>query len=150
MSKADELTPPPLTIEIKIGEETKTIKMSYGLEMDIRRVMPEPNEALRAAMLDPFTQDYVIRRCLTEKRAMITNADDLIDIEEMDISTEDTHALMVWAVEHALYFFAKRAADLTGLTAQYGLEKKTSDQPPPLTDGSEASPSPTQSAGPSE
>lgn len=145
--KADEnkldlskLQKPPL--EIVVGD--KTIKMTYGLEMDIRRQFPDPATTLQLAMGDPYTQDYIVRRLLTDTKKMVMEEKELIDFDEIDISTEDVERLLMWAVEHALYFFAKRTEGVANLGERFQLVL-----PKASNSGSEALASTTPSAGPS-
>lgn len=141
---ADNL--PELTISVMRGSEPYEVKMTYGLEMDLRRVLPDPSSAISLSMMDADTQDYVIRRCLTEKRTAITDVAQLIPVEEVDISTEDGDRLILWALEHQLYFFAKRAQGMMALAA-----RQQTKVPQHLSNtGSETSPSETPSAGPSD
>jgi hypothetical protein len=132
---------PPLTIEV--GGES--YKMSYGLEMDLRRLLPDPNSTVELIMADPFTQDYVLRRVLTKVNKIIMNPEDLIPYEEVELSPDEVDDVLKWAAAHAIYFFAKRTASL----AQLGVEM-SSALPKPSKDGSENSASTTPSAGPSE
>jgi hypothetical protein len=96
------------------------LKMTYGLEMDIRRMLPDPQTAMALLMNDPFTQDYVIRRCLTDKNQIITDPEaDLIKPDQVDLDGEVIERMLMWAAEHALYFFAKRTTGLANLSVQF-------------------------------
>jgi hypothetical protein len=46
---------------------------------------------------------------------MITNFDDLIPEDEVGIDADTRDALIMWAGEHALYFFAKRTLGVAKL-----------------------------------
>jgi hypothetical protein len=131
---------PDLTIDVL----DRTIKMTYGLEMDIRRMLPDPMTAMQMIRDDVYTQDYIVRRVLTPKNKIITNPDELVDIETVEASSEDVERILTWATEHALYFFVKRTLELAKLGVQYNQALPT-----PSKDGSENSPSTTPSAGPS-
>lgn len=140
-----EMKRPELRFEFPPELDRAPLKMTYGLEMDIRRMLPDPQTAISLLLADPFTQDYIVRRCLTDKKGIITNADELITPDDIDIDSETTEKLLMWAAEHALYFFAKRTAGLANLGVQFeGLIK---DQQPPSSNGSEDLPSKTPSAG---
>ncbi len=131
---------PPL--RLTVGDQQ--IKMTYGLEMDLRRLLPDPVSALSAVMNDPFIQDYVIKRCLSPSKKMISDFKDLDNIE-VELDADDTERLLMWAVDHILYFFAMRASSIEKAMARYpGI------RPNPSNDGSESSASTTPSAGPSE
>lgn len=136
---------PPLTHTVLRDSGEYEIKMTYGLEMDLRRLLPDPSVAMTLAMSDVFTQDYLIRRCLTPTTKMIRNDEDLIPAEDVDIDTEQANELLLWILEHQLYFFVKRARGIQALAA-----RQKAEVPPNLsTIGSEDSASTTPSAGPS-
>ena len=113
-----KLDKPPLIFEFnESGHEP--IKMTYGLEMDLRRVLPDPRTAVQLVLYDNFTQDYIIRRCLTAKKQLITDLDDLIPADEVEVTSEEADGLLKWALEHALYFFASRTAGVADLTVRF-------------------------------
>lgn len=142
MTPSDPLPPrPPLTIEVN-GE---TIKMTYGLEMDLRRMLPDPLSALTLIRDDVYTQDYLVRRVLTPAKKIITDPAELVSMEDTDISSDEVENILTWVTEHALYFFVKRTLELAKLGVQY-----KQALPMPSTSGSEDSTTTTPSAGPSE
>ena len=136
-----EMEKPPLSF--KVGD--KEIKMTYGLEMDLRRLLPGLEAVTNLIMEDPHTQDYVIRRCLTDYKGLIKSFDDLIPAEEVEATTEEIEGLLLWVAEHMLYFFAKRMSRMEELGVQV-----TKILPKPTSSGSSPSASKTPSAGPSE
>lgn len=131
--------------DLKITVGDRVIKMTYGLEMDLRRMLPDPTSALTLVQSDPTTQDYLVRRVLTDQKGLITDLDQLIPSAEVDISSDDVEAILSWVLEHVLYFFVKRATE-TGKIGQ----KYLVALPKPTPDGSGNSASTTPSAGPSE
>lgn len=128
---------PDLTI--KLGDD-KEIKMTYGLEMDLRRLLPEPNAVMQLMLRDPFTQDWLVRRALTDKKAMIVEDKDLV--QEVDLSSDDVEKLLSWIAEHALYFFAKRVSAMAELGTLY-----QDILPQPSSNGSTDSATTTPSVG---
>jgi hypothetical protein len=137
----EALVAPPLTLVL--GDDV-VIKMTYGLEMDLRRLLPDPNSAMQLIMSDPGTQDYVVRRCLTDKREIITDPDKLIQAEDVTINSEQVEQLLMWVLGHILYFFVRRTSKLQPLGVRFKLALPTL-----TTNGSENSPLTTPSAGPS-
>jgi len=133
---------PRPSLEITMSNGRK-IKMTYGLEMDIRRMLPVPSAAVQLVMHDPHTQDYIVRRCLTDKKGMIHDEKELV--EDVDLDSDDVERLLLWVTEHCLYFFVKRATAMGELSARY--EELL---PKPSLTGSENSALTTPSAGPSE
>lgn len=146
----DETKKPDLFFHFPPETGREPLKMSYGLEMDIRRMLPDPQTALQLLLADPYTQDYVIRRCLTDVKKLVTKPEEeLIPLDEINLDSDTTEALLMWAAEHAIYFFVKRTAGLAKLGVQF--EKiLPKPQPQQSSAGSAASPSPTPSAGDSE
>lgn len=140
---SEEFNRPPLKITLESG---RTIKMSYGLEMDLRRWLPDPEIALQIAINDPVAQDYVIRRCLSPVSTMVTNPNEELTKDMDDVTLEDSEKIILWAVEHILYFFVKRAKSLGEMSTRF----KVPTLPSPSTNGSDPSPSTTPSAGPTE
>jgi len=142
LTPSDPLPPrPDLTIEVA----GQTIKMTYGLEMDLRRMLPDPLSALTLIRDDVYTQDYIVRRVLTPAKKIITDPAELVAMEELDVTSEDVENILTWATEHALYFFVKRTVEMAKLGVRYNQAL-----PKPSTDGSETSATTTPSAGPSE
>jgi hypothetical protein len=126
-------------------DEDESIKMTYGLLMDLQRLLPNPAAALESVMIDPYTQDYIVRRVMTPSSATISKVSDLRLAEDIDLDPEQIESLLDWVVQHILHFFAKRAVNLTATGKQF-----QTALPSLFTTGLPASPLTTQSAGPSE
>ncbi|WP_037500744.1 hypothetical protein [Sphingomonas jaspsi] len=112
---AGELKRPSLTISIKLEDETEqTIKWTYGLSQDLQRVLPDPASVVDVIMSDPVTRDYIIRRCMTPLKRMVTDTDkDLLAFEDCKLDDPDeVEKLVRWVAEHLLYFFAISAGGL--------------------------------------
>lgn len=109
---------PPLseTVKLEDGSE-KTIKLSYGLFQDLQRTIPEPSVLIDVITADPFTRDYILRRCLTDTKKLITNPDEeLISAEDCGLDDPDEmDKLLKWVAGHMLYFFATSAGGLKQL-----------------------------------
>lgn len=131
---------PPLKLVL---EDSRVIKMTYGHEMDLRRLLPDPTTAMQLVMNDPFTQDYVVRRCLSPVKKMFEDLKEVPEVEDDDQpSTDDVERILLWAVSHVLYFFMKRATAMGELAAQYQMTPLN-----PSKTGSESSASTTPSVG---
>lgn len=141
MTDASQITLPERP-ELYINVGDRRIKMTYGLEMDIRRMLPDPVTALQLIQSDPYTQDYIVRRVLTDINEMVTDLDKLIPQSEIGISSQEVEDILSWATEHALYFFVKRTVQMAKLGVRY-----QEALPKPSKDGSENSASKTPSAG---
>ena len=130
-------------LSLYLASCNRSIKMVYGLEMDLRRMLPDPTTAMQLIMNDAYTQDYVVRRCLTVTKKMILQQDELITFDDVDIDSDDVEKLLAWVMEHSLYFFMKRASGMAELSMRFKMAP-----PQPSLVGSEDSHSPMPSAGP--
>lgn len=111
-----EMEAPPLTFKFPDEIDRPSIKMTYGLEMDIRRMLPDPQTAMSLLLGDPVTQDYIIRRCLTDKKKIITDWNDLVGEDQLeDLSPDLRDDILMWAARHSLFFFAKRTRGVANL-----------------------------------
>lgn len=149
LEKLNEIQAPDLLFKFPDELEREPIKMTYGLEMDLRRMLPDPGTAMELLLADPVTQDYVLRRCLTPINKMVTNFDDLIPEDQVDLDFDTRDALIMWAGEHALYFFAKRTLGLARLGMNLNVVMPSLLRPPSQT-GSSDSASLNPSVGDSE
>ncbi len=144
MTDAPENLLPKPELRLQVSDEYQ-VKMSYGLLMDLQRLLPGPEQAMTLVMTDPYTQDYVIRRVMTPSKATILKMEDLVAAESFDLEPSQVEGILTWVVQHILHFFAQRASML----AKTGQQFKTA-LPSLFTTGSATSASPTPAAGPSE
>lgn len=135
---------PPLTFEIN---DIK-IKMTYGLQMDLQRLVPDATQAVDLIMEDPYLRDFVLRRALTNSPKSIKEEDNLIKPEELEeLDPDHLIDLLDWITGHLMYFFVKSASNL----ARHGADmKEVLDRLTPSQTGSTPSASETPPAGPSE
>jgi len=133
---------PPLTVTVKQEDGTeKTIKLTYGLHQDLQRLVPDPASLIETITSDPYTRDYVIRRCLTDSKKIITKPDEeLIPAENVQIDDPDEiDKILQWVAGHMLYFFATSAGGLKQLGEIFRAQfAPSTDQPDPSTTGSES------------
>lgn len=134
---------PPLTIELELDDGgTREIKMVYGLFNDLQRAIQDPSVIIETVMSDPYTRDYVFRRCLTDTKKAIKDESELIAEEDMPIGDpEQLDKLLQWVAGHLLYFFATSAGGLKRLAEVFKAAAKPDDEtalPGPLTTGSES------------
>lgn len=137
-----ELKRPPLKIELELDEGgTREIKMTYGLFNDLQRAIQNPEDVIQTVISDPFTRDYLFRRCLTDTKKAIKDENDLIAEEDMPIGNPDElDKLLQWVAGHMLYFFATSAGGLKQLGEAFKamLPSESEAQPAPSTTGSES------------
>ena len=112
------------------------IKMSYGLMMDLQRVIPDAENAVTYVMTDSFVRDYIMRRVLTDTKATIASEADLIKPEDIDLDMEDVTKVLDWAVAHLLGFFTR---SVLGMRRQASALLVLKDPLPPSMDGSPTS-----------
>lgn len=104
---------PAISDTIEIGDQK--IKMTYGLMMDLQRVIPNAESAIESVTTDSFIRDYLVRRVLTPIKGTVEKEADLISAEDVDLDMDAVNQVLDWAVAHLLHFFVKSAL---GLKAQ--------------------------------
>lgn len=128
---------PPLTLTVTLEDETEyTIKMSYGLFNDLQRTIPDAAAVVDTMLADPYTRDYIIRRCMSPVKKMVKDPEkELLPVEEIGLDDPDQiDKLLQWVTGHLLYFFATSAGGLKLLSEQF----KQQVQPAPSTSGSQS------------
>ena len=133
---------PDLKFTVKIGEEERTIKWTYGLSADLQRFIPDAEAVLKAGALnDPVIRDFMVRRLLPDKKGTITDPDQLISEEEIeDLDPDAVLALIDWGSKHLVYFFTR---SMTLLKEQGGILGDHLQSLIPPSTGSPSSPSET-------
>ena len=63
-------------------------------------------------------REYVIRRVLTGNKLIKTD-DDLVDLFSLDVDPDDMDDLVLWVVDHILYFFTHTAEKSMNLGKKY-------------------------------
>lgn len=115
---AGKIERPPLkvTVNLEDGSE-KEIKLSYGLFQDLQRQIPEPTVLIDVLTADPFTRDYILRRCMTDTKKMVMDPEkELVAAENCGLDDPDEmDKLLKWVAGHMLYFFATSAGGLKQL-----------------------------------
>lgn len=124
---------PSLTFKV---EDTE-LRWTYGLQLDIQRIVPDAENTISSILSDPYTRDYLIRRALTPVKASVTDEKNLVQIEDIDLDPDQVLSLLEWISGHLLYFFLKSAKSLSAQGAEFkaGLPQTLSA---PSTAGSEA------------
>lgn len=140
-----ERVPPAEHIDVRIGGKATTIFMSFGMRRALVAALGSM-EHIDRILIDADLGDRLMAVALQErdKAGKITTPKELDDIE---ISLADADALLNWISEHLLDFFMKRLESTKAVGDKFGpmlLNLMAS-----MT-GSEASASPTASAGPSK
>lgn len=125
-----DLKRPALKLIVKLDEGEKTIKWTYGLSQDLQRVCPDAAAIFDVMLGDAPTREYLMRRALTESRALIKDMDELVDPADVGLDDPDEqNKLLNWLVEHLLYFFATSAGGLKRLGESFGQHLKVSAPP---------------------
>jgi hypothetical protein len=139
---------PELTTKITIGDVEHIIKWTYGMSLDIQRLIPDFDNAFNVTINDPNTRDYLLRRLLTEKRGSVEKDEELVDVEVLDeADPDDILRVLDWATGHLLYFFGSSVDNFRLRAKEYNDLLAPAI---PSMNGSEDSASPTPSAGPGE
>jgi hypothetical protein len=115
-------TRPPLTCTVKLEDgEDYTVKLSYGLFNDLQRTVPDPAAVIDTVLSDPYTRDYIVRRCMTPIKKMVKDIEtELKPVDEIGLDDPDqVDKLLQWVTGHLLYFFATSAGGLKQLSEQF-------------------------------
>lgn len=133
---------PPITLEVKDDEGGEiTIKLTYGLFQDLQRLVPDAGAIVDTITADPYTRDYIIRRCLTPVKKIVKDMDkELVAAEDLTVNDpEQIESILQWVAEHLLYFFAISAGKLQRSAEAFTTAlKPTADQPAPSKTGSQS------------
>lgn len=95
------------------------IRWTYGLQLDLQRLMPDSDTVMMSLMGDTFTRDYVLRRALTPIKKSVTSHEELVPIEDIELDPDQILALLNWVAEHMLYFFVTTANNLVTVGAEF-------------------------------
>lgn len=117
------VTRPSSTFDIKINDADQTIKMSHALLQELLKVIPNPEEVAGLLVTDFHLREYVIRRVLTGNKRIKTE-EDLVDLFDADADPDAIDDLVLWAVDHILYFFMNTAGKTLTLDQKYRPEIK--------------------------
>lgn len=126
---------PDLTITLKLEDDKEeTIKLTYGLFQDLQRAVADPAILIEVITSDPFTRDYIIRRCLTPTKKLIKDPDtELIQAEDVTlVDLDEIDRLLQWVAGHMLYFFATSAGGLKRLGEVFKNNLMDDAQVPPV------------------
>jgi hypothetical protein len=119
---AGGLTRPPLSCTVKLEEGAEyTVKLSYGLFNDLQRTVPDAAAVVDTMLSDPYTRDYIVRRCMTPIKKMVKDIEtELLPVDEIGVDDPDEiDKLLQWVTGHLLYFFAISAGGLKQLSEQF-------------------------------
>lgn len=89
----------PLTHDVKIGEEKRTVKMTFAKLNRICQIVGSIH-AVDRVIMDPVVSEQVLAECLANKKVPV-------DLDELDISSDESAKLIAWAGTHVLDFFIK-------------------------------------------
>lgn len=117
---SEKLERPPLKITIKLSEGEHVVHMTYGLFSDLQRMCPDAGQLLEAGLSDAWARDYIVRRCMTDSKKMLTKEEDLIQPEDMKLDDPcEVEKLLSWVTGHLLYFFVTSAEGLKKMGAKF-------------------------------
>lgn len=118
-----EIEKPSRTFDIKVGDDTQTITMSWALQQELMKVIPQPENIAALLIQDFYLREYIVRRVLTGKKK-VTSDEDLIDLFELELDDDAVEALIMWVVDHILYFFTDTASKSLALGERYSEKMK--------------------------
>lgn len=99
---------PEKKLVIKIGDEARTLVMSYAMLGELLRFVAgfDPN-AIGLLITDLVARDLVIRRLLTDLQRPIEGEHELINLFDVDIEPEEIDNMLGWVVAHFTSFFLR-------------------------------------------
>lgn len=113
-------------ISVQIKDETVELLMSYGLLNRIVRNFAEMGDIAKL-YVDVNLQAAVIQEVLAKRTVNGTPIGNM-DLDDLELSMDDSEKIVAWVAEHAMDFFLKgleKVKDLTEATAPR-MEKLTS------------------------
>lgn len=113
-----DLPRPSLEFILRVNDEDKVIKMTYGLFNEVMSVVPNPENIGDLLIADAGLRDFIVRRMLAGNKR-VTKDEDLPDPFEMDLDIRDMNNLVMWVGDHILYFFMTSAEKTTALAQKY-------------------------------
>jgi hypothetical protein len=115
------------------------IRWTYGLQLDLQRLVPDTENVIAAIMGDTYVRDYLVRRALTPLKKSVLDEAELITAEEIDLDPDQVLELLEWISGHLLHFFAKSVTNLMAQGAEFKESLPKAPTPlEPLADGSAA------------
>ncbi len=102
-------------ITIKLDGADFEIKMTAALLMQLQFHVPSP-EQVTLVSLDPTLRNTVIRELIATRTKTGKVEGEYRELDEVDISLEDSEAICDWAVEHLLSFFVRRGKAMIAQT----------------------------------
>lgn len=106
-------------LKLKVNDKDQEVFMSYGLLLNVTRLMPDGIQDVATVSQSPEHQMALIEICLSEK--FPAEGEAKMHAEDYEISIEDGEALISWALAHATDFFKKamtRTLMISGDVAQ--------------------------------
>jgi hypothetical protein len=95
------------------------IRWTYGLQLDLQRLVPDTENVIAAIMGDTYVRDYLVRRALTPLKKSVLDEAELITAEEIDLDPDQVLELLEWISGHLLHFFAKSVTNLMAQGAEF-------------------------------
>lgn len=112
--------PPPSRLEVTIGDEAKTLFMSFGLLNELTALVGGP-EAVASLHFDPNLRTTALQLLLAkrDRNGKILNDEDDAIIP-FDLDAAEAEKMTNWVADHCLDFFIRqfaRSANLLGARA---------------------------------
>jgi hypothetical protein len=115
------------------------IRWTYGLQLDLQRLVPDTENVIAAIMGDTYVRDYLVRRALTPLKKSVLDEAELITAEDIDLDPDQVLALLEWISGHLLHFFSRSVTNLMAQGAEFKESLPKAPTPSePSADGSAA------------
>jgi len=103
--------PPAKELDIVVDGETRTLKMSYGLQDKLLRLVKDTNE-VGNIFTDPEIRNPIISELLAERSNTGRVIGQLRQPDEYEIDLEEVDKLLAWAVDTVTSFFIRSLESL--------------------------------------
>lgn len=95
-----------LDFEVKLGDETHEVFMSYGLLNELTKIVGSP-ESVVQAHFDEVLRTKLLTALFTKRKKSGKPEGDSVDVSDLEISIEDVDAILTWALMHVTDFFVQ-------------------------------------------
>lgn len=110
---------PASSFHATVNQQPREIFMSFAL-LNRMTYLVGAVEHVDAIMINPEMREAVLKEMLSERTpAGKLVGDKITELEDVEISLEDTRKLLAFVVDHLLDFFNQAVRELQALTVKY-------------------------------
>jgi hypothetical protein len=110
-------TKPNETLEITVGDEKRELFMSFGLLNQLAKLIGSPDDVAQI-YLNGELRDLVLA-CALAKRKKSGKIIEEVDVDDLEISTDDIEAILEWLGDHVMGFFVRSLTKVAGISGKH-------------------------------